>query len=205
MYSVVKSLICGLLIVVPFAFEAELVWDAVDSNHEVCISPEEHLLYELLMEYRAEFDLPIIPISSELTMVAQEHCKDLVVNSPDLVEGCSVHSWSYESGFKGCCHGLDGSNPDCIWDKPYELTGYPGPGYEIVVGTSKNDLGRRKLSLGAALEAWANSPSHNCVILNLEPFNQVEWRSIGIAVNNGFACVWFGEKESKWPMPKQCY
>lgn len=163
-------------------------------NEIVILSEQEYVLYELIMEYREEYGLDEIPLSCKLTYVAQKHCYDLATNKPHQREGCSLHSWSATPRWLGCCHGLDGGNPNCIWDKPLELSNYPSPGYEIAASGLSKRGDVSKIYVGSALDGWARSPAHNSVMLNLSPFDNIEWNAIGVGILDGFACVWFGEE-----------
>ena len=62
--------------------------------------------------------------------VAEAHVQDLSYNQP--VGGqCNMHSWSDRGSWSGCCYTDDHAASQCMWDKPRELTRYPGNGFEI--------------------------------------------------------------------------
>ena len=48
-----------------------------------------------------------------------------------------------------------------------------------------------------ALNSWIKSTNHNNMIINKKGFKKTEWKSIGIAIKNGFAVVWFGKEKDK--------
>ena len=161
----------GLFFVVSIGFSQDLTKD-------------EQQLYELIMDYRKSVNLPLIPLSKSLTIVAQTHSKDLANYRPD--NGlCNAHSWSKNGRWTSCCYTSDHAKASCMWDKPKELTDYNHPGYEI------SCVGSDQLSPQEALETWKTSNAHNNVIINEDIWDS-NWRAIGIGVYEGYATVWFG-------------
>ncbi len=152
------------------------------------INEREIELYQLLMQYRAENKLDSIPISLQLCKVAQVHVRDLHANSP--TEKCNMHSWSSNGPWKAVCYTPDHRNAKGMWSKPSELTSYQDVGYEIAYWSSIN-----LFNVEEALASWKESADHNHVILNLGVWKTHPWKAIGLAVENGYAVVWFGETE----------
>lgn len=154
------------------------------------LSDEETKLYKLLMEYRREKGLPVIPLSKSLTKVAQIHVKDLNENY-NRSSTCNMHSWSNTGNWSACCYTSDHAQAQCMWNKPRELTSYKGNGYEIAHG-----------SWGAAVDAqgalngWKSSPGHNGVIINNGIWKD-DWNAIGIGLSGGFSVVWFGNEADR--------
>jgi hypothetical protein len=71
----------------------------------------------------------------------------------------NLHSWSDNGNWQGkygngnwigCCYPDDHSKKHCMWDKPKEITGYQGNGYEIAHHGSSTAQG--------ALNSWKSSP-----------------------------------------------
>lgn len=177
--------------------DSRLTWD----EHQVCLTSEEVKLYELITEHRLENGLPAIPLSVNLSRVAQLHALDLFENKPDTGE-CNLHSWSDKGPWEECCYTDQHLNPHCMWDKPMEITTYKGRGYEIVfhywpVTENVN------LALNA-INGWKGSPGHNNTILNRGVFSQAQWNAIGIGIVEGYVTVWFGELEDKDGPPPFC-
>ena len=52
-----------------------------------------------------------------------------------------------------------------MWDKPTELTNYPGAGYEIAVRLLTTDQ-TFKIKAKEALDGWKKSSGHRHVIIN---------------------------------------
>ncbi|UII29469.1 CAP domain-containing protein [Fulvivirga maritima] len=139
-------------------------------------------------EYRKEKKLAPLPFSSKLTAVAQAHAKDLSENYAFDPKGkCNPHSWSKEGAWTPCCYTNDHKQAQCMWDKPKEIAGYEGSGYEIAYynsGGAKADKG---------LEGWKKSPAHNPLIINSGMWEKAHWQGVGIGIYKEYAVVWFGE------------
>ena len=159
-----------------------------------CLSKDEKELYDLIMEYRKEYDLPVIPISKSLTFVAQTHCNDLFRNKPDNKTGCNAHSWSDKGEWTACCYTSDHKQASKMWSKPRELTNYKGNGYEIAFGSSDSRYDSYTATPEAALNGWKSSSGHNNVILNQDIWRSHGWGAIGVAIYKGYSVVWFGEE-----------
>lgn len=153
---------------------------------------EEKQLYDLIMEYRSENNLPVIPISTTLTLVAQTHVRDLKNNKPDQ-DDCNAHSWSSNGSWTPCCYTADHANAKLMWSKPRELTSYKGNGYEIACGSNNPVYDQSDVSAETALEGWKRSRPHNAVILNQGVWKD-KWNAIGIGIYGNFAVVWFGKE-----------
>lgn len=164
---------------------------------DTTISKEELKLYDLIMTYRKSKKLPKIPLSKSLTYVAQEHCKDLAINKPDLQSGCNAHSWSDKGKWSSCCYTSDHKKSKCMWDKPKELTSYTDNGYEIACGSSDPKFKDFVMTADYALGAWKKSVPHNNVIINKGNWTDMNWNAIGIGIHGGFATVWFGTAVDK--------
>ena len=151
------------------------------------LSQEEEDLYDYIMRYRISKGLPEIPISKSLTKVAQLHVHDLMNNQPDKGV-CNLHSWSNKGDWSPCCYTSDHKKAECIWDKPREITGYKGDGYEISHWKSNG------ATASSAFNGWKNSPGHNRVMINLRNWSDNDWKAIGIGIYENYAVVWFGEE-----------
>jgi len=143
-------------------------------------------LIELVNAYRAENGLPAIPASPSLCIVSSAHTRDLADHSPHTAPGCNLHSWSDQGEWSACCYTSDHARASCMWDKPRELTTYPGNGYENAYRGSSDPA--------AALAGWMGSPGHNDVILNRGTWSSQPWRALGADVHSGFAVLWFGRE-----------
>jgi hypothetical protein len=144
-------------------------------------------LIDLVNAYRADNGLPAIPASPSLCVVSSAHTRDLADHSPHTAPGgCNMHSWSDQGDWSPCCYTPDHAEAQCMWDKPRELTDYPGNGYENAYRGSSDPA--------AALAGWMSSPGHNDVILNRGIWASQPWRALGADVHDGFAVLWFGRE-----------
>lgn len=150
-------------------------------------------LIELLNEYRADNGLGPIPASSSLCTVGDLHVQDLAAEAPHTVADCNLHSWSDAGPWSGCCYTPDHAAAQCMWDKPRELTDYPGNGYENAAG------GGGSLGPAAALDLWKGSPGHNAVMLNEGTWANLTWNAVGVGISGGYAVLWFGEESDPTP------
>ncbi|MCU0843567.1 MAG: CAP domain-containing protein [Spirochaetes bacterium] len=149
---------------------------------------EEMKLYDLIMRYRAGRGLPSIALSPSLTHVAQVHARDLTDNRPAKGE-CNMHSWSDKGKWSACCYTRDHRQAACMWNKPRELTPYPGNGYEI-----SNGAWGVAMNAEIALKGWQGSPAHNAVIINEGIWSGGPWKAVGVGIYGNYAVVWFGRE-----------
>ncbi len=151
-----------------------MFFEGFSQNNEVCVSAQEKLLYDLIMDYRKSKKLKPIPFSAKLTMVAQAHVRDLEDN------------FEFE---------LDDNNKiaqaACMWSKPKEIAGYEGDGFEIAYIQSG------AASAKEAIEGWKKSSGHNPLLINAGTWSKLEWGAIGVGIYGKYGVVWFGEKEDK--------
>jgi hypothetical protein len=160
-------------------------------SYSQVLTNEEKVLYDILMKYRKELGLPVIPLSESLTLVAQTHVKDLAENKPDL-GNCNAHSWSSKGSWTACCYTPDHAQAEFMWSKPRELSSYKGKGYEIACG-SNDCCSDFNMTANYALDSWKKSSGHNAVIVNQGIWDE-SWNAIGIGLYKGFAVVWFGHE-----------
>ncbi|MBA2661181.1 MAG: hypothetical protein H0U74_02720 [Bradymonadaceae bacterium] len=149
------------------------------------LTASEQILFDAINAYRQENSLAPIALSYSLTAVARAHVKDLNDHRATVLVGtCNMHSWSGHGPWSACCYTPDHAQASCMWNKPREITNYPGNGYEISASTANPTT---------ALSLWKNSSGHNAVILNQGIWTQT-WRAMGIGAEGGYAHVWFGRE-----------
>jgi uncharacterized protein YkwD len=154
----------------------------------VCLNKEEQKLYELMMDYRKSKGLPSIPLSAKLSLVAQTHARDLMATYKfDVNNKCNPHSWSKKGKWSACCYTSDHKQAKCMWEKPKEIAGYEGYGYEIAYYSSRGATAEEGLA------GWKLSPGHNPLIINDGMWSKVEWKGVGIGFFGEYGIVWFGE------------
>ncbi len=153
-----------------------------------CLTPEEKKLYDLIMAYRKTKKLPPIAVSAKLTQVAKMHVQDLMKNYEDNGK-CNYHSWSKKGDWSPCCYTDDHAQAACMWDKPKEIAGYEGSGFEIAYWSSAGANAKE------ALTGWQGSSGHNAVIVNSGIWKDMNWKVIGIGLDGEYGVVWFGAEE----------
>jgi uncharacterized protein YkwD len=175
-----------------------------ESNADICLSANERELAILINEYRSSKGLDKVPISKSLSRVAQLHARDLVENEPFDENKCNPHSWSTGKSWEACCYDSGHSNPECMWDKPRQITDYSGDGYEIIMASIDGNEPTREVSAEKALNSWKGSPNHNAAILNKNTWKKVEWLAMGVGIYQGYAAVWFGREPDEAGSPAAC-
>lgn len=152
------------------------------------IGRSDYSLADFINDYRVQNGLEKVPISAKLTVVAETHARDLV-NFYDPKKGkCNLHSWSENGDWTSCCYAFGEDHAYCMWDKPKEITGFPGNGYEIAA-VAKNDT----MTPDLALILWQGSPGHHDVIVNSGIWSDREWKAMGAVIYGGYAIVWFSD------------
>lgn len=151
------------------------------------VSEEEMRLYRMINDYRRRYDLPPIPLSVSLSYVASTHVKDLFFNHPDQ-DPCNFHSWSDKGPWKAFCYPRDENKKNSVWDKPKEITGYKGKGYEIVYWENSN------ADIDSVFNLWRSVGYFNSFLMNTGKWQGTKWEAIGIGVYENYACAWFGQQ-----------
>lgn len=144
--------------------------------------------------YRQRRGLPVIPLSAQLTRVAEAHVADLEAHFRRNGV-CNMHSWSANGTWTPCCYTPDHARKECMWNKPREITagGYSATGYEIVAYYSDPITPER------ALQIWQQSDGHHIMITNRGQWYDNTWRAMGAAMGAHYAVVWFGEEPDNGP------
>jgi peptidoglycan hydrolase-like protein with peptidoglycan-binding domain len=163
------------------------------STTDVCLTSEEAELARSVNAYRVENGLAAVPVSRALTMVAQLHVRDLQEFRPnsgtdDRGQACNLHSWSANGPWTAVCYTPDHANSAGMWNKPREIAGYPGIGFENAFASFG-----RPATAAAALDAWKASPGHNQTILQQGIWQRFDWPAMGVGISENFAVLWFGD------------
>lgn len=155
---------------------------------QICLSNEEKKLVSLINKYRKTKNLDPIPISAKLSLVAQTHARDLSTNYDFDPNGqCNPHSWSSNGDWSACCYTNDHKQAECMWNKPQEIAGYQGHGYEIAYYSSSG------ANAEGGIEGWKKSKGHNPLLINSGIWKEVTWNAIGVGIYREYAIVWFGQ------------
>ncbi len=151
------------------------------------LNEDETILYNMINDMRVQNKLPVIPLSDNLSMVAYIHLND-IIESKLQENGCGLHSWSASGRWTPCCYTKDPSGIKCMKQKPKELTGYPGNGYELIYS------GDDKATPADAAELWQQVNASADMILSRGKWKSFQWKAIGIGIKGNYALLWFGDK-----------
>ena len=162
-----------------------------------CISEVEWKLYNMINQYRRQYDLPPILLSKSLCYVANTHAKDLFFHNPD-VDPCNSHSWSDKGPWDAFCYPGDETEENSVWNKPTELTGYPGKGFEIVYWENS------AVVIDDVISFWKSFDYFNGFLMNTGKWEGNEWKAIGIGICQNYAVAWFGELPDTAGAPYVC-
>ena len=198
-----SRIIAACLILILFSVQAAAQKETVAKNlPEICLSPSEIQLYQLINEYRVQKGLPEVKLSASLCFVARTHAKDQTENFKES-KRCNMHSWSKKGNWSSGCYTPDHRNAKLMWNKPRELTNYPGDGYEISF-YSNNKYTSPAAFAKDILDGWKKSSGHNDVIMNKKIWKTLQWQAIGIGIYGEYADVWFGKEEDSAIKPLPC-
>jgi len=192
-----KSFIFLVFVVGASLLVSKVLFSQQDSTSDFCISQEELKLYNLVNDFRYSANLQPIPISKSLSRVAKLHIADLIQNKPDT-STCSFHSWSNKGTWQDCCFTRESKDKLCMQNKPVELTGYPGKGYEVVYWES------REASAQKAIDQWKETCAATSIIHNTKEWQNLNWNAMGVGIDGGFAVIWLGEESDPDPVVKVC-
>ncbi|MFA7605310.1 MAG: hypothetical protein WCY08_01860 [Rhodocyclaceae bacterium] len=169
-----------------------LLMSGCSSNQarQAAFVPDENAssLAEIINQYRAFHQLDSLAESPTLHRVALAHVTDLQ-RSGVFAGECNLHSWSDQGPWTPCCYSRDHAKSACMLNKPAEFSNgrFNAPGYEIA---TVHGLG---MSPARALRHWLHSDAHHDVLLNRNQWTDVRWKSIGAAISENYAVVWFSE------------
>lgn len=150
---------------------------------------------EAINAYRQANGLAPIPISEEMNRVAQAHVADLVAHHPEDACNGNLHSWSANGAWtSGCYDSNDEATWPIMWNKPNEIAGYPGRGYEVSAWASPS------ITPDQAVALWQGSAPHNDVLLNRGIWTDFPWGAMGGWAADGYACAWFGQEPGTPPV-----
>jgi hypothetical protein len=162
-----------------------------------CLHPVEKQLADSINRIRVSHGKKVLPLSVSLAYVARVHVTDLLKNHPDT-SICNLSSWSNKGAWKPCCYNRYVVNHDCMWKKPKELTTYPYRGYEMAA------YSQDRLNIDSILSMWEVSPEALDMILTRGIWEKKTWACFGVAVNEHYVSVWFGQRPDRAGKPKMC-
>lgn len=164
---------------------------------DFCVTASEADLFNMVNQLRLDYGKSKMQFSASLSYVAKMHVNDLQNNNPDT-SICNLSSWSNNGNWTACCFTKYAHNPDCMWDKPKELTSFPYRGYEMVTliqGDYNNDT---------VINLWSNSKNVLDMILARGTYSQKKWICGGIAKSDNYVALWFAQRKDKLGEPEVC-
>ena len=154
---------------------------------------EEAQLARMVNDYRADNGLPPVPYSPSLSAVAHAHVRDLMENRPDSATGfgrgpCNMHSWSRAGRWTPVCYTRDHARASAMWNKPREITRYPGNGYEVAYWQAG------RITPEIAFYGLQDSRPHDDVLVEDGPWRDAHWQAMGVGIYGSYAVIWFGKE-----------
>lgn len=162
-----------------------------------CITTAELKFAESVNKFRRSYRMAEIPLSSALSFVAKTHVADLQLNRPDT-SICSPASWSDKGTWKSCCYNSYLHRPECMWDKPKELTKYAFRGYEIVY------FEENLLQPEMVADLWFSVPDVVDFILGKGAHSDKKWAAMGVGIGENYLSLWMGQRHDPAGKPAVC-
>ena len=155
------------------------------------------MLFDKLNLLRSDYGKLEIEFSKSLSYVADMHVKDLQNNRPDT-SVCNLSSWSDKGEWTACCYNAYVPMPDCMWDKPKELTPYTFRGYELAGYFEEG------FTVDSVIQLWAEIKAVLDMILTEGAYKKKKWITMGLAMNKEYVSVWFGQRSDRMGEPEIC-
>jgi|FLOH01.1.fsa_nt_gi hypothetical protein len=164
---------------------------------DFCISRMESVLFENINLLRDDYGMSKLQLSASLSYVANLHVNDLLTNNPDT-SVCNLSSWSNKGDWTPCCYTKYLHNPDCMWDKPKELTPYSFRGYELVTFFEED------FNVDSITNLWSDSKETLDMILMRGNYDNKKWICAGVGINENYVSIWFGQRKDRLTEPEVC-
>jgi len=172
-------------------------YSQVHTVDNFCITPEEDRLMKMINTFRKQNKLPEIQVSASLCFVAKTHASDLQLNRPDT-SVCNTGSWSNKGNWKSCCYNPYVYKPECMWDKPKELTQYTYRGYEL------SYFEESIVQADSIFKLWVNATAVVDFILGKGDHSDKKWAAMGVGLSDNYVSLWFGQRIDAKGKPKVC-
>lgn len=164
---------------------------------DFCIDRMESTLFENINLLRIDYGMSELQLSASLSYVAELHVNDLQHNNPDT-SICNLSSWSDKGDWTPCCYTKYLHNPDCMWDKPKQLTPYSYRGYELVTFFEED------FNTDSVINLWSDSKETLDMILTRDNYSNKKWICAGIGISDNYISLWFGQRRDKLKEPDIC-
>jgi len=164
---------------------------------DFCISGEENQLFESINIFLTENGKKPLQLSKSLSYVAKTHIADLKQNNPDT-SICNLSSWSNNGEWTACCYNSYVPNPDCMWDKPKELTSFQYRGYELALYFEE------EFNTDTIMQLLYSSNRVLDMLLTKGEYSAKKWVCMGIGINENYTSIWFAQRTDKNGTPGVC-
>lgn len=164
---------------------------------DFCMSNDELVLFDMINQIRTDYDKNEIQLSASLSYVAEVHVTDLETNQPDT-SICNSSSWSDKGTWTPCCYNSYVYNPDCMWDKPKELTNYRYRGYELVTFFEEG------FNNDSIIDLWSDSKEVLDMLLTRGNYEKKKWICGGVSIGKNYVSLWFGQRRDSQQKPEIC-
>jgi hypothetical protein len=180
-----------------FLFTAALAGESQELPDNFCLTNDEMQLFDKINQLRQSYGKTDLQLSASLSFVAKTHVKDLLDQHPDT-SVCNLSSWSNKGNWTACCYNSYVPKPDCMWDKPKELTPYPYRGYEFV--SYFDD----QFSVDSVINLFSDTKEVLDMILTQQTYDTKKWICCGVGMNDHYVSIWFGQRKDALSVPKSC-
>jgi hypothetical protein len=164
---------------------------------EFCISNDEHQLFENINVFLAENGKKKLSLSKSLSFVAKTHINDLQINHPDT-SICNLSSWSDNGNWTSCCYNSYVPNPDCMWNKPKELTNFKYRGYEMVL------FFEDEFNPDSIMQLLYSSNNALAMLLAKDDYSSKKWICMGVGINENYTSIWMAQRADNAGTPDVC-
>lgn len=164
---------------------------------DFCIDKNEMSLFDMINLLRVDYGKGRLQLSASLSYVAELHVNDLQNNNPDT-SICNLSSWSDKGDWAPCCYTKYLHNPNCMWDKPKELTPYTYRGYEMVTFFEDD------FTVDSIIDLWSDSKKVLDMLLTRGDHAKKKWICAGIGISENYVSLWFGQGKDKLKEPGIC-
>ena len=186
-----------LLLVITIISLSNIVLGQKKIPKEFCLSNDEADLFDMVNQMRVDYEKSQLQLSASLSFVASTHINDLQNNHPDT-SICNMSSWSNKGDWTPCCYNKYVHDPNCMWDKPKELTPFPYRGYELITYFEEG------FNNDTVINLWSDSKDVLDMILTRGAYSKKRWICGGISIGTNHVSLWFAQRKDSQKSPVIC-
>jgi len=178
-------------------FIAESFGQSKSVPEDFCLKNNEFELFKRINEFRIENGKSTIENSISLSYVARLHVNDLLNNHPDT-SICNLSSWSDKGIWNACCYNTYVNDPDCMWEKPKEITNFTYRGYELALFFEEN------FTVDSIIQIIQSTKQARDMVLTNGNYQKKKWICGGVGINDHYVSIWFAQRKDKAGSPELC-